>query len=65
MRRVFDEDREVKHAVAIGLKESLDLIGAIRLLTEVRQLLIEGLAKPRFIMASVLPILDLSLIVLL
>ena len=25
----FDEDREVKEAVAIGLQESLDLIGAI------------------------------------
>src|SRR5208282_6701431 len=41
---LFDEDREVKHAIAIGLKESLDPMGAIRLLTQARQLLIEGLA---------------------
>jgi len=26
---LFNGDREVKHAVAIGLEESLDLIGAI------------------------------------
>ncbi len=41
---LFDADREVKEAVAIGLQESLDLIGAIWLLTQVRELLFEGLA---------------------
>ena len=41
---LFDEDREVKEAVAIGLQESLDLIGAIWLLPQVSELLIEGLA---------------------
>ena len=41
---LFNEDREVKEAVAIGLQESLDLIGAIWLLTQVSELLIEGLA---------------------
>ena len=41
---LFDEDREVKEAVAIGLQESLDLIGAIWLLTQTRKLLFEGLA---------------------
>ena len=41
---LFDEDREVKHASAIGLQESLDLIGTIRLLPQVSELLIEGLA---------------------
>ena len=40
----LDEDRDVKEAVAIGLQESLDLIGAIWLLTQVSELLIEGLA---------------------
>src|SRR5271166_2611056 len=40
----FDEDREVKEAVAIGLQESLDLIGAIWRLTQESELLIEGLA---------------------
>jgi hypothetical protein len=41
---LLDEDRDVKEAVAIGLQESLDLIGTIRLLTQVSELLIEGLA---------------------
>ena len=41
---LFDEDREVKHASAIGPQESLDLIGTIRLLPQVSELLIEGLA---------------------
>ena len=42
---LFDEAREVKEAVAIGLQESLDLLGAIWRLTQVRELLIEGLAS--------------------
>jgi hypothetical protein len=41
---LLDEDRDVKEAVAIGLQESLDLIGAIGFLTQVRKLLFEGLA---------------------
>ena len=43
----FDEDREVKEAVAIGLQESLDLIGAIWRLTQESELLIEGMATRR------------------
>jgi hypothetical protein len=45
--KLFDKDREVKHTFAIGLQESLDLLGAIRLLTQARELLFEGLA-PRW-----------------
>jgi len=41
---LLDKDREIKHASAIGLQESLDLIGAIQCLPQVRELLIEGLA---------------------
>ena len=41
---LFDEAREVKEAVAIGLQESLDLLGALWCLPQVRELLIEGLA---------------------
>src|SRR5271157_2499436 len=44
---LFDEDREVKEAVAIGLQELLDLIGAIWRLTQESELLIEGLATRR------------------
>jgi len=44
VKRVPGRQRLVKHAVAIGLKESLDLIGAIWLLTQMRELLLEGLA---------------------
>jgi hypothetical protein len=33
---LFDKDREVKQASAIGLQESLDLLSAIWLLTQVR-----------------------------
>jgi hypothetical protein len=40
---LFDEDREVKEAVAIGLQESLDLIGAIWLLTAGAQAPVRGL----------------------
>ena len=41
---LLDEAREVKEAVAIGLQESLDLLGPLRCLPQVRELLIEGLA---------------------
>jgi hypothetical protein len=40
--QLFDKDREVKHASAIGLQESVDLIGVIWLLTQVRELLFEA-----------------------
>ena len=35
---LFDEDRDVKEAVAIGLQESLDLIGTIWRLTQESEL---------------------------
>jgi hypothetical protein len=41
---LFDKDREVKHASAVGLQASLDLLGAIWLLTQAHELLIESLA---------------------
>ena len=47
----FEEDREVKEAVAKGLQESLDLIGALWRLPQERELLIEGLA-PRWTVAG-------------
>jgi hypothetical protein len=44
---LFDEDGAIKQAVAIRPQESLDLIGAVRLLTQVSEFLIEGLATGR------------------
>jgi hypothetical protein len=41
---LFDKAREVEHASAVGLQASLDLLGAIWLLTQARELLIESLA---------------------